>query len=212
MTSKRPPRSATWLLRHFGCNKNNDAVIGDLDERYAHGKTGVWYWRQALIAILVSFFDDIRGHKLETLRAMIVGWPIFYVLGALSFDFLARVEQKYPPGLLYAAVSQVTAIWKPATFTSLYWNTDLVIGSVMMLLIGVIPGWTIAKLHRSRKRAFLLLFSGTVLLSWIRYALVADPKDIGESAAWIAYFWMNNLLQTIGVLIPAFFVSAKENP
>jgi hypothetical protein len=24
---------AKWLLNHFGCSPNNDAIIGDLDER-----------------------------------------------------------------------------------------------------------------------------------------------------------------------------------
>jgi len=30
MTSKQPPRIATWMLKHFGSGPNNDAILGDL--------------------------------------------------------------------------------------------------------------------------------------------------------------------------------------
>lgn len=37
MSLAQPPKIARWLLNHFGCSPNNDAVIGDLDEKYRHG-------------------------------------------------------------------------------------------------------------------------------------------------------------------------------
>ena len=39
MTNQRPPRLATWVLRHFGLSPNNDAVLGDLVERYSEGRS-----------------------------------------------------------------------------------------------------------------------------------------------------------------------------
>src|SRR5262249_4451410 len=70
------PALAKWLLRHFGCGVNNDAVIGDLDERHGQGRSHLWYWRQALQAIVTSFFQEVWGHKLLAIRALLLGWMI----------------------------------------------------------------------------------------------------------------------------------------
>ena len=79
MRSAQPPKIPTWLLRHFGCSPHNAAVIGDLDERYRRGRSPIWYWRQAAAAIVVSFFQEVRSHKLLTVRAIVVGWGVFVV-------------------------------------------------------------------------------------------------------------------------------------
>jgi len=34
MTSKQPPRIATWMLKHFGSGPNNDSILGDLAEQF----------------------------------------------------------------------------------------------------------------------------------------------------------------------------------
>src|SRR5437016_1538123 len=81
----QPPRMAAWLLRHLGCSPNNDVVIGDLDERYRRGRSRVWYWRQAVAAIVVSFFREVRSHKLLTMRAVAVGWGVFFFVSRFSF-------------------------------------------------------------------------------------------------------------------------------
>ena len=41
MRSDQPPKLAHWLLDHFGCSPNNEAVIGDLDERYESSASGM---------------------------------------------------------------------------------------------------------------------------------------------------------------------------
>src|SRR5215475_7008908 len=80
MNRNRPPTIAKWLLRHLATSRNIEAISGDLDERYGHGRSRVWYWRQVAVAIIVSTFKDIRNHKLLTLRALIVGWLVFWFL------------------------------------------------------------------------------------------------------------------------------------
>jgi hypothetical protein len=54
MTDKRsnPPRFAISLLRHL--SGDNDALAGDLIERFHEGQTYTWFWRQALIAFTVA--------------------------------------------------------------------------------------------------------------------------------------------------------------
>ena len=80
MNRNRPPTIAKWLLRHLATSRNIEAIIGDLDERYGQGRSPVWYWRQVAVAIVVSTFKDIRNHKQLTLRALVVGWFVFWFL------------------------------------------------------------------------------------------------------------------------------------
>ena len=72
MRSSQPPIVATWVLTHFG--NRNEVLAGDLVEEYRRGRSVAWYWRQVIVAILVGCGNDIRAHKLLTVRALITGW------------------------------------------------------------------------------------------------------------------------------------------
>ena len=79
MTPKRPPAVATWLVQHFGCGPNTDAVLGDLAEQYLH-KSRMWYWRQVLKGIPVSVVTEALGHKVIAAKAIVTGciaWIVF---------------------------------------------------------------------------------------------------------------------------------------
>src|SRR3954452_15065875 len=76
MRSNEPPVLARWLLRHFGSSPNTEAAIGDLDERYRQGRSYLWYWKQAFQAVVASFFNEVWGHKLLAIRALVIGWII----------------------------------------------------------------------------------------------------------------------------------------
>jgi hypothetical protein len=64
MISTHPPMVATWFLKQLGSGPNNDALLGDLIEEYGQGRSRIWYWRQVLIAIVVSFCKEIGAHWL----------------------------------------------------------------------------------------------------------------------------------------------------
>lgn len=51
MTRKElsPPRLALWWLRHMCLDDNNEALTGDLIERFQEGRTRGWFWRQVFI-------------------------------------------------------------------------------------------------------------------------------------------------------------------
>lgn len=199
MTFKEPPRLPTWLLQHLGCGSDNDAVLGDLAERYRQGKTSFWYWKEVAVAIVVSAFNDIRSHKLLTLRAMIVGGPVFWYLGYWAFDFLALFTRTWPPDWLYSKIGP--SLWfNHEQFVAWYWYGDSAAGSVLMIAIGMISGWILARLNWRHRRSIVLLFSLSVLLSWIYYSWTATVEDIGASIFWEAYFWINNILQVLAVL------------
>src|SRR5258708_11747553 len=58
MKSSRPPFLATKLLEWLASDPRGDALTGDLIEQYRQGRSAVWYWRQALLAILVCLARD----------------------------------------------------------------------------------------------------------------------------------------------------------
>ena len=76
MRSNQPPRIATWFLRHFGCSVQNQAVIGDLLEKYQQGHSRSWYWWQVAIAIAEGFITELRLRKLLVARALLIGMAL----------------------------------------------------------------------------------------------------------------------------------------
>jgi hypothetical protein len=58
MRSSKPPAVATWLLEHLQSGSRKDYITGDLMEAYQLGRSRVWYWKQVLGAITVSFCQE----------------------------------------------------------------------------------------------------------------------------------------------------------
>jgi hypothetical protein len=55
-----PPRTATWLLQHFGPRYQSESLAGDLFEEYQHNRTAAWYWRQTVVAIACGCARCVR--------------------------------------------------------------------------------------------------------------------------------------------------------
>ena len=74
-----------WMLKHFGSGPDNDTLLGDLAEQYQRNGNTMWYWRQALKAIPVSLFKEIRGHKWiaggALLTGLLTGWSTWKMFG-----------------------------------------------------------------------------------------------------------------------------------
>lgn len=92
----QPPKAARWLLGHFGCSPNNEAVVGDLDERYRTGRySAAWYWKQILIAGVVEIQTQIRsGRSIYVKQA--AKWA-FIIVGLLSVGFWAGRRPVFAP-------------------------------------------------------------------------------------------------------------------
>lgn len=92
MTSRQSPGLATWALRHFGCSPNNEAILGDLVERHQKGKSGIWYCRQVIIALVTGCVRETRENKWPMLRAIAAGWLLRSASIPLSHEpFLTKV-------------------------------------------------------------------------------------------------------------------------
>jgi hypothetical protein len=147
------PAMAKWLLRCFGCSPNNEAIVGDLDERYRQGRSYLWYWRQVFLTIVASFLEEIRHHKLLTLRAIAVGCVIF-VGWQRGFNLTRE--------LLWYHERLTVALQFPE-----------------VVLFGVSAGWIVARLHHQSQKAMVLAyvacFAGVQTL-WLVSALLLAPS------------------------------------
>src|SRR5262245_56796927 len=96
MRSPRPPVVATWFLTEFGCSPKNEALIGDLTEEYARGRSRLWYWWQVLVALVAGLIQEVRTHKALATRALITGW-LFVSLFASLLPWLYRFLREMLP-------------------------------------------------------------------------------------------------------------------
>jgi hypothetical protein len=71
MTLPKPPKLATWLLERLTSGYHNDPLAGDLIEEYGRGRSRAWYWRQVLIAILVSTKRTVAPRILYLARRVV---------------------------------------------------------------------------------------------------------------------------------------------
>ena len=80
MKFREPPKLAMRMLRIFSCHPDDEAILGDLQERYQKRPNPVWYWRQAFIVIFHSLARETWGHKRDSARALCVGWFALFAI------------------------------------------------------------------------------------------------------------------------------------
>jgi len=90
-----PPTRAIWLLQHACPRSDNEALTGDLIERFREGQSRVWFWKQVLIAIAVGVLGEIRRH-----------WPHFCyaIAGTAMPAFLWKTVEGVPGALHWYAL------------------------------------------------------------------------------------------------------------
>src|SRR5579862_2947574 len=81
-----PPRRAIWFLRNV-CPGDNEALTGDLIERFREEQKRGWFWRQVLIAFAVGVLGKVREH-----------WPHFFyaIAGTAMLPFLGNAARGVP--------------------------------------------------------------------------------------------------------------------
>lgn len=83
-----PPRLATYLLKAFAHPYQREALIGDLLEEHARGRSSAWYWWQVLCVLGNSAQKAIRA-RLPALVTLAAWWGLLlslsYALGVALF-------------------------------------------------------------------------------------------------------------------------------
>ena len=64
MPTPTPPKLATWLLSRF---TTDEALMGDLVERYQARQSAVWFWKQVLWAIVIGNVRQIQTKQVHRL-------------------------------------------------------------------------------------------------------------------------------------------------
>ncbi len=160
MSARQPPRFATWLALHLLSGRRRDSLVGDLLERYGERPSNGWYWRQVLLAIVASATRDVAEHKVLALRALLVGWTLYYV----SAEIVIRV---------LPTVRTWVGHWTPASFWADHIPFSLLVDSACAM-----SGWLVARLHRRTAVGMVSLFAGSVFLlvyGTIVWRLLAQP-------------------------------------
>ena len=85
MKPRRPPRFAVCLLNRFGLLERNEAFAGDLAEEFSRGRSGGWFWRQTLVAVVIGTWANVRKSELQAVfvartiqTAVTVGFLVFH--------------------------------------------------------------------------------------------------------------------------------------
>jgi hypothetical protein len=167
-----PPRLAIWLMRHACPRSNNEALTGDLVERFREGRSYGWFWNQVLIAITVGVLTESRRHWPQVCYA-ITGTVMFTAfLGIPIFERNPHVLQVLAalPALAVALLMNCSFRWASLLRTGVISVALLEIPPILLAeVIGphVIPAffW------------FLLIFSTLLVSAWLG---CRSPQNAGQ--------------------------------
>jgi hypothetical protein len=213
--TREAPTVAKWLLQHFGCSHNNDAVVGDLDERFQAGRSVGWYWRQVFTAIWSSLLAELRMHGMLAIRALVAGWVLVFTYRAFSRMLVSplvlrlqdRAMRAYPSGWLNDAISTIEPHWwayrNYYVYPAAIGAARISMGFAAMILIG----WIIARSHAPHHRASVLLLVLTfysISFAYLCAELVQAHHTSGALGAIIGF--VINLLADSAALVGVWFV------
>lgn len=159
MRSNDPSRFATWLLERLASDQTRESLIGDLLEQYASGRSAAWYWRQTFAAILSGTIDEVRGHKLLAVRAVMTGFASIWSFWALAW-ILIQIIWVLSSGGVY-----VGGHWVRLDYHWVHYRIYL---ALLLTVFGcAASGWIVARLHRHHQQAMVLVFLMSVVLASI---------------------------------------------
>lgn len=92
---RQPPSLATWLIRRFASARYRDALLGDLDELFAAGRSRAWYWREALAALFVPRWT-LNRPLIVALRTALLALGLI-IMGAGTLSWATTLEQDGSP-------------------------------------------------------------------------------------------------------------------
>ncbi len=137
----------TWL---FECLGLDGALNGDLLEERERGRSAVWYRKQVVIAVWVGMWRVVREHKVLTLRALVTGFAMEYLVGyfyTAIFWLTHRFHLKYPTPLSIG---------------------DWAVQLSLILLAQCTTGWVVARAHRAHQVQMVFAFLISLIL-WMAY-------------------------------------------
>jgi hypothetical protein len=172
----QPPRIANWLLNLFTSADEEESILGDLLEEFAHfaGTSGVafarrWYWRQTVKTIAHLVSAAFRGAPWSTTAAIVGGFVLLQLLGGLPDKVLSAVTDRY---LTY---------WSSHFKAYMFWATDGML--IAHLILSMFVGCVVAVAAKGRETVATMALS-LILCAMIGFALVWVAAHRPVDAAW----------------------------
>lgn len=106
MSARQPPPLAKWLVEIFASSYRRDALLGDLFEEYAQGRSELWYWKQAGFVLL---------HALRRVLSA-TGRMMRSMLPDSLTSLLRRMTRRLVAILAVAALGVGTLTWAATTY------------------------------------------------------------------------------------------------
>jgi len=185
-----PPALATKLLESLVPLRTSEALLGDLIEQYQSGRSRSWYWRQVILALVISAGREARTRKLQAIRALIVG----YLCGA---------------SLCYFSTSAAGKFLGPYTVVGAY-----LLFLPLAFISAAISGWILSRTH-SRPMVLVFAIFGVIasLVALAVYALFpGDRMPLPMPVVtWAVTLAINFIIAPLGVLAGGLWGSCEAD-
>jgi hypothetical protein len=136
MSSARPPRLASWMLRQLTAGPHAEALEGDLLEAWRRGRDNGWYWRQVLVAVAVNLLRLGRSQGPRLAMAIAASWAMmlaWFVFNNSLVEALPSYLRNHP---------------HPYSHGSEFWITLFVAQALVRLLIFAVSGAVLVRIQR----------------------------------------------------------------
>jgi hypothetical protein len=159
-----------------------EAVLGDILEEYAHGRSVWWLWRQIGAAIVYDSWQGSSHHPFKAICAVATAWLFFMTL-------------------MYCGVRPLNALSEWLFVTGIadvreYWPKSSVFLWMLICCACTATGWLVTRVYRGHALvcAVSLLAWNVVRFPRIAEAFLSNPRQmhgaaIAEQVAW-AFFVM----------------------
>jgi hypothetical protein len=148
---RRPPRLASLVLERLA--PGNEALLGDLEEEYARGRSTAWYWRQVLAAIALQGPLAVRARGLVAAENFVTGIVTLIMIGFYAVfvvnvtEWLLRFEGVQVGARLPNALGALNGL-----------------SFVLTFFLGLAAGRWIQKGHRAHRVVSIITFGGATML------------------------------------------------
>src|SRR5690349_20461122 len=91
---RQPPRIAAWLLKHFGGNSRSDeALLGDVQERYQDEQSTAWYWRQTVAIVCAEIHRRIFTTRRTEMKTVAI-WSLVLIVAFGAGFWAGRIPSR----------------------------------------------------------------------------------------------------------------------
>jgi hypothetical protein len=185
----RSRTSALWWMHRLGVD---GSLSGDIVEQYGTGRSRLWLWRQAVIAVVNQTAMDAWRHKVATLSQITLGWWVLWI----CTKFVATLSTQLGVGaLIDVKFWWWTHIGIPVEPWAVY---------VLAGIWGMCSGWTVARFNRGSRPSILLAFIASYLMWTLWWTLRLVLRVLQDPHGYSVFEWAMVITQVIAatMLVP----------